>query len=285
MPRLRSLVVLLVTAASCAHQPKVERQPSAHSWSGAAATAQTRVTVDDKSAELFKPYELEGTFVLADVAGRQLIVVGSALAAEQMIPAATFEVPAALIGLSTGAIDERTSLVYTGKYYPRETWMHDQTLASALLNSVDWYFEELLRRIGPERLQHGLDVLAYGNRLLSDGPESFWTTSGLRVSALEQVAFWRRMESGELPSPITPACRWRSSSGCCRPKTSRPDGHCTPRPGSIISTTPAWGGWWVTSSGAPNPRATPIRRRPCHRKPNVGCLPRCWSARAPTPNG
>ncbi len=65
--------------------------------------------------------------------------------------------------------------------------------------SAIWYYQELARRIGAERMQRYLDLFAYGNRSMAGGIDQFWLTGGLRISPEEQVHLLRRLYAGELP--------------------------------------------------------------------------------------
>jgi beta-lactamase class D len=71
-------------------------------------------------------------------------------------------------------------------------------MRSALPASVVWYYQELARRTGPERMQGYVSRFDYGNREISGGIDQFWLTGGLRISPEEQVEFLRRFYFGEL---------------------------------------------------------------------------------------
>src|SRR5690606_25194157 len=72
------------------------------------------------------------------------------------------------------------------------------TLRTALPASVVWYYQELARRIGAERMQAYLDRFEYGNRDISGGIDRFWLDGGLAISPVEQVRFLERLYRGEL---------------------------------------------------------------------------------------
>jgi beta-lactamase class D len=64
--------------------------------------------------------------------------------------------------------------------------------------SVVWMFQEIARRTGKERMRDGLDRLEYGNGDMKGGIDLFWLQGGLRVSAMGQVDFLRKLADGEL---------------------------------------------------------------------------------------
>ena len=65
-------------------------------------------------------------------------------------------------------------------------------------NSVYWYYQELARAIGAERMQRYLRRFNYGNQSMGGGVDRFWLHGDLRISPDEQVQFLRRMYRGEL---------------------------------------------------------------------------------------
>lgn len=119
-------------------------------------------------------------------------------------PASTYKIPNTLIALETGvAPGPEFHLAWDRKAVPRQAWWppawaQDHTLRSALKNSVVWYYKELARRIGPERMQTYVDQFKYGNRNISGGIDQFWLAGGMRISALEQVDFLQRFHAGRL---------------------------------------------------------------------------------------
>lgn len=122
----------------------------------------------------------------------------------RFLPASTYKIPNTLIALETGvATGPDFALARDPIKTPQQdwwpaVWAHDHTLRSALPNSVVWFYQELARRIGAERMQAYIDRFDYGNRNISGGIDQFWLTGGLRISADEQVRFLKRFHSGEL---------------------------------------------------------------------------------------
>ncbi|MBM3462944.1 MAG: hypothetical protein FJX76_12655, partial [Armatimonadetes bacterium] len=80
-------------------------------------------------------------------------------AAVGYIPASTFKIPNTVIALDTGVVDGADFyLPWDGARDPREdfwpdTWAGAQTLKSAFRETVVCFYQELARRIGPERMQ------------------------------------------------------------------------------------------------------------------------------------
>jgi beta-lactamase class D len=143
---------------------------------------------------------VRGTFVLFEPASDRYLVFNEARARQRFLPASTFKIPNALIGLEVGSItDENEVFHWDGKPKPRAAWERDHTLGTGMRESVVWMFQEVARRTGKERMKDWLDRLGYGNRDLTGGIDLFWLQGGLRVSAVEQVEFLRKLAEGELP--------------------------------------------------------------------------------------
>lgn len=148
--------------------------------------------------------EIEGAFVLLDPQAGRLVVHDSARARTRFLPASTFKIANTLIALETGvASGPDFALAWDSVSAPRQgwwpgSWARDQTLRTALSASVVWYYQELARRTGPERMRSYLARFGYGNGDISGGIDQFWLTGGLGISPLEQVEFLRRFYLGEL---------------------------------------------------------------------------------------
>ncbi len=121
-------------------------------------------------------------------------------AALRFSPCSTFKLPNSLIGLDTGVIrDADFVLKWDGTRHSRAVCNRDHSLRSALQHSVVWYYQELARRVGLERMTDAIHRLDYGNLDLSAGIDQFWLGTSLAISANEQVAFLRRLNRRELP--------------------------------------------------------------------------------------
>jgi beta-lactamase class D len=143
---------------------------------------------------------VRGTFVLFEPQKDRYLVFNEARARSRYIPASTFKIPNALIGLEVGSIaDEKEIFPWDGKPKLRTAWERDQTLGSGMRESTVWMFQEVARRTGKQRMKEWLGRLDYGNQDISGGIDHFWLQGGLRVSAVEQVDFLRKLAEGALP--------------------------------------------------------------------------------------
>ena len=155
---------------------------------------------------------IDGTFVFYDVANQRQLVHNEVRANKRFTPQSTFKIPNTLIALESGAVDgPETLIAWDETAYPKESWWdevlgpmgmawdRDHTLRSAFKHSCVWYFRELAKRIGEETMQASLNKFDYGNNDISGGIDHFWLESSLRISAVEQVAFLKKLVTRKLP--------------------------------------------------------------------------------------
>ncbi|MDR3627124.1 MAG: class D beta-lactamase [Ignavibacteriaceae bacterium] len=119
---------------------------------------------------------------------------------KRFLPASTFKIPNALIGLETGVIPDSNYVIkWDGKPKPIKEWERDHTLKSAIYYSVVPYFRELARRVGREKMQYWLNKINYGNNTIGTQEDYFWLDNSLKISAVEQVQFLKKFYYGKLP--------------------------------------------------------------------------------------
>jgi beta-lactamase class D len=151
--------------------------------------------------ELEKYFQgFDGAFVSYDLNGNRYTRYKPEGCAKRLLPASTFKIMNALIALETGVVaDQNHVIAWDGTQYPIPAWNQDHTLQTAFQNSVVWYYQEVARQIGRERMQHYLDAVGYGNQDLGSNVDSFWLDGSLQISADEQVEFLKRLYQGDLP--------------------------------------------------------------------------------------
>jgi beta-lactamase class D len=139
-------------------------------------------------------------FVMRDVAAGRIVRHNPELARTRLSPCSTFKIPNSLIGLETGVIPDASFVIpWDGQKRQIEAWNRDHDLRSAIRDSVVPYYQELARRVGPQRMQAWVSALRYGNEDVSGRIDRFWLGSSLRISPDEQVEFLARFQAGELP--------------------------------------------------------------------------------------
>ena len=110
--------------------------------------------------------------------------------------AATYKIYDALFGLEEGVITpENTFIAWDGKNYPFDTWNTDQTLQSAMSNSVNWYFQSLNEQLGVPSVNKYIQQIKYGNENMSGNFSSYWMESSLKISPIEQIELLTKLQN------------------------------------------------------------------------------------------
>ena len=152
----------------------------------------------DELKSLCRGYE--AAFELVDLNTGETIRLNPALCAKRQPPCSTFKIFNSLVGLDTGVLpSENHSMRWDGTKYDISDWNRDQTLQSAVTNSVVWYFQRVASSVGAKRMQRYIDLAPYGNRDISSGITNFWLSKSLKVSADEQVSLLKRLINDDLP--------------------------------------------------------------------------------------
>jgi beta-lactamase class D len=151
-------------------------------------------------AAIFEREGITGTFVMLDPATDTLHVAGAERARQRFMPASTFKITNALIGLDRGAVQNVDEVLpYGGKPQRIKSWEKDMSLRDGIKVSNVPVFQELARRIELEPMREALRRLGYGNMETGDVVDRFWLDGPLAISAIEQVEFLARLASGTLP--------------------------------------------------------------------------------------
>ncbi len=164
----------------------------------ASAYANTQCTDSPKVTAVFEKAAVQGTIAILNTKTGEVICHNATRANRSYLPASTYKIPNTLIALETGVASGADFRIdWNQKRNPRQAWWpaawaKDQTLNSALSNSVVWYYQELARRINPQRMQQYVEQFGYGNRDISGAIDQFWLKGKLKISALEQIAFLQR---------------------------------------------------------------------------------------------
>lgn len=142
----------------------------------------------------------DGCFVLYDPENNSYTIHNKEKSIKQLSPNSTFKIYNSLIGLETGVLkDENTIFKWDGTKHSIESWNRDHTLASAISNSVVWYYKILASEVGEKAMQEYIDKIGYGNKDISGGIDKFWLQSSIRISPMEQVELLREMYYYGLP--------------------------------------------------------------------------------------
>ena len=140
--------------------------------------------------------EFDGSFVLYDLGNDAWSIHDIDHATRRVAPNSTYKIYAALFGLEDGVITpDNTFITWDGKNYPFDTWNTDQTLQSAMSNSVNWYFQSLNEQLGAPSVNKYVQQIKYGNENMSGNFSSYWMESSLKISPIEQVELLTKLQN------------------------------------------------------------------------------------------
>jgi len=181
------LVILLsIAIASCTIQPAKKDTPP-------------------NFQPFFQEYGVEGCFLLYDMKNDLYQIYNSQRCEKGFLPASTFKILNALIGLATGVITGDSMVIpWDGVVRSVEEWNRDHTLASAIQYSAVPYFQEVARRIGPERMKEYVDDSEFGRMdITKETIDRFWLWGDSRITPWEQMNFLINFYGYRLPFSST----------------------------------------------------------------------------------
>lgn len=151
-------------------------------------------------AEYFGPYQGCALIQSRDRHNETWFEFGPEQCGQPQSPCSTFKIPNALIGLQQGVVSGPGHVKsWDGVVREREETNRDHVLASAIRDSVVWYFQSLARDVGSQAMQNWLQRLDYGNRDVSGGIDRFWLGSSLKINAYQQLEFLKSLDHQTLP--------------------------------------------------------------------------------------
>ena len=153
--------------------------------------ANRNITYIDLS-DVFEEYN--GSFVLYDATEDTWQIYNKNYATTRISPASTFKIYSALFSLETGIITPEQSLIpWNGQNYIYDLWNANQTLESAMQNSVTWYFQALDQQASLSSIKKYVQEIGYGNQLVEGDISSYWINSSLKISPIEQVEMLNKL--------------------------------------------------------------------------------------------
>lgn len=127
-------------------------------------------------------------------------VYNSSRAEKGFLPASTFKIFNAMVGLQEMAVMSTQEVIpWDGVDRGWEQWNRDHTVSSALQTSAVWFYQELAGRVGKDAMQKWITEAEYGNGLMGEDVRTFWLDGDLKISAMEQVEFLEKLEGRRLP--------------------------------------------------------------------------------------
>lgn len=169
----------------------------------AACSSTSKLIFADKELEIdtyFNEADVKGAFLVCDLETNNYRYYNNDLLDSGFIPASTFKIVNSIIALETGVIKELSDTIsWDGVKRPIESWNASTDMKTAYKNSTVWFYQEIARRIGEQRMKEWLHKLHYGNETISGGIDQFWLTGDLRISPIQQLYFLKKIVERKLP--------------------------------------------------------------------------------------
>lgn len=149
----------------------------------------------------FKDKNVEGCFALFDNGtGKFTIYNLDRYRDSAYLPASTFKIVNALVGLQTGIISNAQMVIkWDSVTRSVPEWNKDLTMYDAFRVSAVPYFQEVARRIGKDTMQFWLDSLNYGTTKIKTRIDTFWLDNSLKITPDEQLGLVKRLYFNQLP--------------------------------------------------------------------------------------
>ena len=187
---LSLLCFLLITALLCCFIPLLHIRASDDSKSRLPESGR-QVSEPDLSS-ILDGYD--AGFVLYDTKSGTWQIYNKESALTRSVPASTFKIYSALLALENGTITPEQSLLgWNGQNNVYDSWNRDQTLDSAMRNSVTWYFQTLDAQAGPSAIQQFIRDIGYGNQDAGNDAATYWMDASLKISPVEQVQMLQKL--------------------------------------------------------------------------------------------
>lgn len=154
----------------------------------------------DNWEKFFQENYVNGTFVLKNMNTNEPLIYNKERSNEEFVPASTFKILNSMIALQESSIANiNDTIKWDGINRSFDLWNKDQTMKSALPISCVWFYQELARRTGKEKMQEWIDKTNYGNKKIENKIDRFWLDGNLAISANEQIDFLEKLVRNELP--------------------------------------------------------------------------------------
>lgn len=165
---------------------------------------QTQHVIAQKSeqqniAALFQNAQTSGVLVIYD--GKKIQKYGNdtSRAEHRYIPASTFKMLNALIGIQHHKTTPNEIFKWDGRKRAFSSWEKDLTLAEAMQASAVPVYQELARRIGLELMTQEIKRVGYGNNNVGTQVDNFWLVGPLKITPVEEVRFAYALAKQKLP--------------------------------------------------------------------------------------
>ncbi|HWJ90769.1 MAG TPA: penicillin-binding transpeptidase domain-containing protein [Flavisolibacter sp.] len=159
------------------------------------------VKTDPSLGKFFVDNKAEGCFALLNNGTGEFTIYNlERYRDSSFLPASTFKIVNALIGLQTGVISNDSMIIkWDGIVRDRAEWNRDLSMYQAFRVSAVPYFQEVARRIGKDTMQFWLDSISYGTKKIIGPIDSFWLNNSLKITPDEELGLVKKLYFNQLP--------------------------------------------------------------------------------------
>ncbi|MFL5774058.1 MAG: penicillin-binding transpeptidase domain-containing protein [Flavisolibacter sp.] len=159
------------------------------------------VKTDASLGKYFHDNKAEGCFALLNNGTGEFTVYNlERYRDSSFLPASTFKIVNALIGLQTGIIANDSMIIkWDGVVREHPEWNRDLSMYQAFRVSAVPYFQEVARRIGKDTMQFWLDSISYGTKKIIGPIDSFWLNNTLKIKPDEEMGLVMKLYFNQLP--------------------------------------------------------------------------------------
>ncbi len=149
--------------------------------------------------KIFDETRTHGVIIIQDK--EKVLVYGNNLnrAETAYVPASTFKLLNALIGLENNKVTPTEIFKWDGQKKSLPAWEKDMTLGEGMKVSNVPLYQELARRIGLELMQNGVQLANFGNTDIGNKVDDFWLVGPLTVTPIQEANFAYRLAYKTLP--------------------------------------------------------------------------------------
>lgn len=119
------------------------------------------------------------------------------------VPASTFKMLNALIGLQHQKVTTTEVFKWNGEKLSFPAWEKDMTLAQAMQLSAVPVYQELARRIGLDLMRQEIKSVQYGNQKIGQQVDRFWLDGPLMITPEQEAKFAYQLATKQLPFDAT----------------------------------------------------------------------------------
>jgi beta-lactamase class D len=159
------------------------------------------VKIDNSLEKYFRENKAEGCFALLNNGTGEFTIYNLERYRDSAyLPASTFKILNALIGLQTGVIANDSMIIkWDGVVRERPEWNRDLSMYQAFRVSAVPYFQEVARKIGKDTMQFWLDSISYGTKKIIGPIDSFWLDNSLKITPDEELGLVKKLYFNQLP--------------------------------------------------------------------------------------